>query len=166
MEAPIQVKDPTRKCAVDGCDGDYNSNGYCQLHTTRARRRGNPQADKPRVSIFDKVTFSSAHGRIYSLWGSASQYDCIYNCGRKAKDWSYDGTDPTELYGSVSGCPAKARYSRYPEYYLPACRPCHRKRDGAIQSAELEIFRTIMHETGLTAKEVAEKLGVSVTAVA
>lgn len=58
--------------------------------------------------------YQNAHRRVYRLWGSASQYPCV-RCGGSAKDWAYDGMDPS----SSINC------SQNPEFYMPLCRRCH-----------------------------------------
>lgn len=35
-----------RTCSVEGCERPYDSKGYCQMHATRVRRYGSPQAIK------------------------------------------------------------------------------------------------------------------------
>jgi hypothetical protein len=73
-------------------------------------------------SIHNAVLYNSAHSRVKDLWGSASQYRCV-KCPEQAIDWAYDGTDLTQLTSSSGD------YSRYPEFYMPMCRRCHRFAD-------------------------------------
>ncbi|WPH57825.2 hypothetical protein [Mycobacterium phage WXIN] len=82
------------------------------------------------------------------MWGSASQYPCI-ECGGQAKDWAYDGTDPVELL-EIARQGTAMFYSRYPEFYMPMCRKCHGKRDGAMAQGELREYREWRYRTGLT----------------
>lgn len=67
--------------------------------------------------------YHAAHVRVYQLWGKATFHMCIL-CGMgRACDWAYDGTDSTELTSKHGS------YSRYPEFYFPACRRCHKLKD-------------------------------------
>lgn len=165
MNTPFRARGFGRICAVGECGEPHESRGYCSSHASQLRKYGSPTGGPPAPSIHDEVTIGSAHTRVRTLWGSASQYPCVFDCGRAARDWAYDGTDPTFLLGeqkpSATGR-TKMFYSRYPEFYFPACRWCHRSRDAAIASREREVFRTIMHQLRMTADEVAIELGVVV----
>lgn len=86
------------------------------------------------------VRYISAHHRVYSIWGKAKEYLCI-GCGRQAHQWSYDGTDPTELAeidmsGRLRGSTRPMRYSIWPEFYAPKCVSCHKTADLAALSQE------------------------------
>jgi hypothetical protein len=74
------------------------------------------------MSDAEKRAYDNAHTRVVRLWGKACLYPCI-NCGRRARDWAYDGTDPT-------GQGIKRRYSIWPEFYMPMCHKCHMRLDG------------------------------------
>lgn len=91
--------------------------------------------------------------RIRSKWGSASLYSCV-ECGEPAKDWAYDGTDDAQLYARHRDSGGKMFYSLYPEFYMPMCRSCHNTRDRTQSFAELEEYRTLKHETGLSYGEI------------
>jgi hypothetical protein len=104
-------------------------------------RRPQPKAPRNRklcsqptlvsYKSFERVmklcTYRAAHRRCRNLWGSPSQYDCA-GCGGNAREWAYDGTDPIELCGSDEWGPGRV-YSRFPEFYMPLCRTCHKERD-------------------------------------
>lgn len=68
------------------------------------------------------VTYHAAHKRLAALWGSARLHPCV-KCLKDAQDWAYDGTDPDEL------CTGGRRWSRYPEFYMPMCKSCHKMLD-------------------------------------
>lgn len=120
------------KCSVDECDNTakYKATGWCQTHYHRYWRHGS--LDLSPKELRTDLTYFGAHGRPKTMWGSASKYQC-WNCGKDAQDWAYDGTDPSEKSGSANGVPVI--YSVWPEFYMPMCKPCHSKMDGAARSA-------------------------------
>lgn len=65
------------------------------------------------------------------MFGPVTDLDCI-ECGGPANEWAYDGTDPTERVWLSEGKYA-VRYSVWPEFYMPMCFGCHRKRDAGIR---------------------------------
>lgn len=81
---------------------------------------------------------SAAHGRCRRLWGSASQYPCV-QCDKYAREWAYDGTDPTQKYGPSKD--SYIYYSPWPEFYMPLCFKCHKKKDMGASAAELREYR-------------------------
>lgn len=98
------------------------------------------------------VSYATAHARPRTLWGRASQYSCV-NCGASARDWAYDGTDPTQLFGP--NCVSKPQilwhyYSAWPEFYMPMCVACHRRKDKIAVQMELREYRAWKHRTGRT----------------
>jgi DNA-binding CsgD family transcriptional regulator len=124
-----------QRCTFDGCTGKALAKGYCSAHLRQLRTHGRMV---PIRTIFDECTYIAAHHRCRQLWGGAKQYWCI-QCGEPAQDWAYDGTDPTESYDSrVEWVVA---YSRFPEFYMPMCKPCHKARDVEQRLAERRLFR-------------------------
>ena len=116
-------------------------------------RNGDSQDDRPenlttkapacvaRQIPPEQLSYATAHHRVLWTWGPAKQYPCI-ECGNPAKDWAYDGTDPTQLYGPVKGDGSTwCLFSAYPEFYMPMCRPCHRRRDDGYAAQELHEYR-------------------------
>jgi hypothetical protein len=85
------------------------------------------------VVIFDPCTYEGAHDRCRKLWGRASEYLCIgIGCGEQAVDWAYDGGDCTQLGGPLAPADrlgGRSYYSRFPEFYMPLCRRCHKQLD-------------------------------------
>jgi hypothetical protein len=69
------------------------------------------------------TTYHGAHYLVQKRRGLARRQSCI-DCGRPARQWSYDHTDPNELTNS-SG----RQYSRDPDHYDPRCIACHRTFD-------------------------------------
>lgn len=120
------------------CDRPVQKAGLCATHYNRLGS-GIPM-DAPlrpqRMHSFAQlnrvISYDSAHYRCKRLWGSASNYPCV-GCGEKSREWAYDGTDPTELVGLSDGRDHKGgvpmRYSLWPEFYKPMCRPCHAEFD-------------------------------------
>ena len=123
-------------CSIRGCSRKrkYVRSGYCQTHYHREYRTGTTELiDKP---LRDDVTYRSAHTRNERLWGTADNYPCI-ECGDTAKEWAYDGTDPSERTErvKVNGEYYPVRYSVWPEFYAPLCFSCHRKNDRSAWAA-------------------------------
>lgn len=68
------------------------------------------------------VSYGKAHSAVDKARGKARNYACAH-CGRGAKQWSYDRTDP-DAKDSVRG-----PYSMDVNRYVPLCVPCHRAFD-------------------------------------
>lgn len=145
-------------CFIDGCGRPIIARGFCNLHYKRSVDGTLDAQPKTRNwtdwSSPHFVSSSGAHARVRALWGKASQYPCI-ECGQGAAEWAYDGTDETERYGENAG--VFSFYSLYPEFYMPMCHKCHRKRDSALAQAELREYREWKHRTGLTLADVSIK---------
>lgn len=123
---------------VDGepCGVSVHAHGMCNKHYRRWMKHGDvTRGDVPTL------TYSGAHMRMYDLWGSASQYTCVF-CREPAGHWAYDGTDPSELVGAKVGGSRTSDlcYSRFPEFYMPLCVSCHtgmdRGRGGVHRTTE------------------------------
>lgn len=142
-------------CEADGCGEDARIKKMCEFHWRRShfgRSLSTPYGATDYGKLWKPIKYITAHARCFRLWGPAKGYPCI-ECGKPAQQWAYDGTDPTELYercGSGLQPERRARYSRFPEFYMPMCARCHRRADGAQASAELTEYREWKHRTGLT----------------
>lgn len=117
-------------CAADGCDRARRIREWCRAHYQMWRLTGvvpdGPvQPRSPRLPV---VNYFSLHQRLEKDLGKAAGYQCV-DCSRQAQDWSYDNSDPDELICSRSGL----AYSLDEDRYLPRCRSCHAKFDGAGQ---------------------------------
>ncbi|MFD4294154.1 hypothetical protein ACFWQG_13135 [Rhodococcus sp. NPDC058532] len=129
----------TQTCSIDGCERKrkYAKTGWCQTHYHRWRRNGDTST--VRTTAFGdpyKLVYRSVHLRIHRLWGHANQFPCV-TCGQAAKEWAYDGTDPTAKDELIAGqWPVK--FSVHPEFYFPACYPCHRALDAGARAARRE----------------------------
>ncbi len=154
MEPPIRIIDPGRGCAAEGCDREHDSWGYCTAHVARFTGKIAVPLDDPiRDGLQNYCDFAAAHVRVTTLWGKASQYPCI-ECGGPARDWAYDGTDPTELLGTGVAGGSLMRYSRFPEFYMPMCRKCHHGRDKGAAARELREYRILKYDTGLSIDQI------------
>lgn len=112
----------------------YHHTQECHTCYVRRRRKGQVGAPHPR-SLSANCSYHAAHTRCRLLWGPASLYRCV-KCTERARDWAYDGTDPTELIRVHSLDPndthgdALMHYSAWPEFFMPLCGACHRDLDG------------------------------------
>lgn len=68
-------------------------------------------------------TYHAAHYQVQTQRGRARRYPCI-DCGRPARQWSYDHADPNELIDARG-----MEYSTDPTHYDPRCIECHRVFD-------------------------------------
>lgn len=71
-------------------------------------------------------TYYTAHERVRTLRGSASEHHCV-DCAGPALEWAYDHADPAELSQEIHG--RKLTYSADPYHYQPRCHPCHVRFD-------------------------------------
>jgi hypothetical protein len=88
----------------------------------------------------ETISYFGIHRRIKRDRGLASEHTCA-DCGRRAQQWSYDGTDPAELHYDPPG-KRRLSYSMDLSRYQPRCRSCHYKRDGIAPPPETRIRRT------------------------
>lgn len=165
LDRPISSPGIGRICDVKGCGEKHVARGYCARHYERATRRSHLGIDSPfRRPIrsgdigdapghVDRISVAGAHMRVRALWGSAAQYPC-FECGGPARDWAYDGADPTERYGKNGNGNSFVFYSRFPEFYMPMCAPCHRRRDKLVAARELYEYRAWKHRTRMTLPEL------------
>lgn len=140
-----------RSCLI--CPDQHYGLGFCRLHYRR-KVKGQDLNGLNRFCSWRPVkTSHTAHKRVYRLWGKAAQYSCI-ECGGPAKQWAYDGTDPTQGYGPTASAGQYGKYwsffSSYPEFYMPMCSRCHSRRDGSKAQQELREYRLWKQLTGLS----------------
>lgn len=76
-------------------------------------------------------TYGAVHARIHVQNGPAAAYKCA-ECGEKAREWAYDGTDPNELRGDA-GHGYALKYSEDLTRYRPMCRKCHHREDSRLK---------------------------------
>ena len=114
---------PRRVCSVAGCGRRHSGHGYCPAHLARLHRFGDVQADVPvGTRTAGGPTYATVHAQLRAGRGPATDHECA-ECGRAARCWSYDGTDPDERQEPTRGL----RYSLDLDRYRPRCLPCHRQ---------------------------------------
>jgi hypothetical protein len=124
-----RMKQP-EKCVFLDCTRQAKSKGYCGAHLRQQRVHGRMDAIREQT-VWDACTYSAVHHRCRQLWGRVQQYPCI-DCGESAEEWAYDGKDPSELYVERTDWGQRKSivpYSRFPEFYMPMCKVCHKRRD-------------------------------------
>lgn len=130
-------------CSIDGCGRarKYLATGWCQTHYHRWYRTGTTELT-PRDPDRYSWTYHVAHTHIRQEAGRASENLCI-GCGAPAKEWAYDGTDPSEKQQMlrVKGSDYPVRYSVWPEFYKPLCYPCHRAEDAGERWQKVKYYR-------------------------
>lgn len=139
LELTNPQRDRRGVCVIDGCDKlDMGWSGLCGKHYARQKRNGHPLALRggPVVKrgaehpnwCGDDVTYGGVHQRVRKARGVAKNYLCI-DCGKPARDWSYDHTDPNQKYDDDGE--VLRPYSTDISRYVPRCVPCHRIFDMA-----------------------------------
>ena len=112
------------------------------------------------------VSYFSAHSRVRRQNGSASSRLCV-DCGQRAHEWSYDGSDPGELIS-----PEGYRYSINPERYEPRCKPCHEAHDGHVGTGNPNAYltaaqvREIYASVGASQQKLADIYGTTKSNIA
>lgn len=94
----------------------------------RDRRDGVPSScgSKELHGRRDDISYGSAHCRVRSDRGPASDHACV-DCQGPARQWSYAHGDPDELVENG------LRYSVRPEHYEPRCISCHMLLDLSVR---------------------------------
>lgn len=132
-----EVPAPKKDCTADGCDRTVDRSGglgYCGKHYQRIRKHGDasitavggaslPGSLNPHWS--ECPTYNAVHLRLKSVLGSASRHLCV-DCGRTAREWSYDHCAPDEQIAK------DGPFSKLASHYWPRCTQCHRVMDRAI----------------------------------
>lgn len=123
-------------CSIEGCAKKVRtaSSGVCNMHYTRMWRHGSYDTVKPRGMLrgdshpqwkADDVGYGGLHQRLYRARGAASQHSCV-DCGRQAREWSYDYQDPNEVRQEGG---YQLLYSPNVDHYDPRCTVCHKAFD-------------------------------------
>lgn len=149
-------------CSAPDCSrvAAYVSLGqrFCSTHSSRFHRGADlvgPIRGTPEYEDCFVPGARWAHQRVAQQFGRAAEHTCI-ECGNKALDWAYDGTDPTEHLED-----SWRYYSVWPEFYMPMCRKCHTKRDAARAAIELREYRELKRATGMSASQMRERIILS-----
>lgn len=132
-------------CSEADCDRPRSAKGLCPRHYMRNYKRKRYNRT-PRSLWSTTIHPKTAHWRCQKLWGSASQHSCV-DCGGRAQEWAYDGTDSTAIYRRVidTGRGYWALFSRFPEFYMPLCLSCHRGRDHRAAALIVHRYRLEQH---------------------
>ncbi|WNM68813.1 HNH endonuclease [Gordonia phage Soos] len=128
LTAPVSTHYPAgTPCSVDGCAKPRVAQQLCDMHYARLVRHGDVttviavedrQFNNPRAEV---VSYGAMHQRLTKDRGPASAHPC-FDCGSPARQWSYDHSDPDQLYGPWP-------YSLDPNRYVPRCVSCHKRMD-------------------------------------
>lgn len=95
-----------------------------KLRTGHTRSCGCLRADTTRLLARQEVVdYAGAHDRVRALRGPAKGHSCV-DCGRQAREWSYDRQDPEQRCG-LNDYGRGLAYSLDPSRYQPRCKPCH-----------------------------------------
>lgn len=116
-------------CSITGCGREQHARTLCDMHSRRVKNTGDPHNRGSRGGRPLKgahPTWAAIHKRLYRQRGSARAYACI-DCGKNAREWSYDGQDPNELIGNSHQW--RLAYSLDLSHYFPRCSSCHRLFD-------------------------------------
>jgi hypothetical protein len=104
----------------DSCRREYEAEHrrrrFCSVGCFAASRRH----DVPS-------SYRLAHKHVVRAKGDTRDHACA-DCGRPAREWSYDGQDPDEKTDQGGRA-----YSTHPEHYLPRCAPCHKVHDANLR---------------------------------
>lgn len=89
---------------------------------------------------FTTMSYRAAHKIVSRERGAAKKRSCV-DCGKPARQWSYDHTDPGELVS-----PDGREYSLDASYYQPRCYLCHKKFDGQHRRAGVPQLHAVAAE--------------------
>lgn len=132
------------ECSIEGCANQmkYGKTGWCQTHYHRWWRTGTTDLLVRRPN-HEALGYRAVHAVVEREWGRARKYLCVA-CGDRAKEWAYDGTDPSEKSEMIAGR-YPVRFSVWPEFYMPMCFPCHRLMDSSARFAKRTHFNQCGH---------------------
>lgn len=124
-----------RTCSVAECHKTRWARGFCNTHYAQWRRRS-PELVVPNRTgelchqwTGENATYHALHDRLKAARGPASCYDCV-GCGRPAKQWAYDHSDPAPRAEMLGGAyRSEVEYSVDLFRYFPLCARCHQRFD-------------------------------------
>lgn len=124
----VKPRVPEIACVVDGCKRPAErTDGLCRACLYRLQRNGT--FDYVGYRTPDHLaTYTIVHQRIRSTYGPAAKRKCV-DCGRQARQWSYNHRDPNERWGPSDSYPVPMPYSVDLAHYEPRCVPCHKRMD-------------------------------------
>ena len=120
-------------CTIADCARRHKGRGYCNLHLKRLRKHGDTETigQSGRPPKGELPTWDALHHRLARARGKAADHLCV-DCGKNAREWSYNGSDSEQLVGSDHGF--FMAYSLNLLNYEPRCTSCHRLFDNALRS--------------------------------
>lgn len=105
--------------------------------------------------------YKALHHRLARAQGKASLHPCVEHCGRDAKEWSYDHSDPNEIEEMVvsrSRGLRLVRYSIHLDRYSPRCGPCHHRLDKPhVQAQDERAFQEACDRLGLVPRKDGQR---------
>lgn len=111
------------------CGSETGTGATCRRCYKTRWAREKYVAVPPRTGpVTGPCSYDTAHMRVKSFRGYARTHDCV-DCGKEARDWSYDGRCPLEQIGYRPGRTGLFKWSPDPRSYSPRCVPCHKKFD-------------------------------------
>ena len=129
----LQLRRPHRQSKVEGILRSPHP------AATASRTYGADPHDLRLVQIIP-----GAHHRCRALWVCVQQYPCI-ECGRSRRGVGIrrHKKDPSELYDTRHDWQLRvlSRTRKFPEFYMPMCKRCHKKLDMERLQMELQQFR-------------------------
>ena len=132
------------------CDHKFYAKGMCNKHYHRWTRHGDPLiVGKNQYTLQENwgtrkdtcKKYRTAHARVQTARGKASNYLCAQECGAQAAQWAYDHSDPNELYDWVrrpEGTWVEAPFSLNVDHYTPMCIPCHTSHDRQLAHSKVD----------------------------
>ena len=94
--------------------------------TTSALNQTGPRStcgDRAAHRRGESPGYTAAHDRVRRDRGPAKAHRCA-KCGAPARHWSYDHSDPRQMFAAGAGW-----YSADPARYRPMCVSCHKRSD-------------------------------------
>lgn len=108
-----------------------NYGTICSMHRERLKANGSVGTVEARHEL-PSNSYRSAHARIQSRRGEASQHPCV-DCSQPAREWSYKGGSSGEqseyLNANTPWREGDIAYSSNPDDYDPRCKSCHNRHD-------------------------------------
>ena len=124
----VKHRVPEIACVVDGCKRPAErTDGLCRACLYRLQRNGTFDYVGYRTPAH-LATYNLVHQPIPTTYRPAAKRKCV-DCGRQARQWSYNHRDPNERWGPSDSYPVPMPYSVDLAHYEPRCVPCHKRMD-------------------------------------
>ncbi len=117
-----------RTCELDGCDNKHKRHGFCNKHSLRMKRNGDPHKVYRDYNGINP-TYRTLHKRLADRYGKASNYECSI-CGGPAQEWAVvrEWMSEEDTLKEVNDKNSYT-YSRCDWDYTTLCIPHHRQYD-------------------------------------